>query len=213
MKRILLLAPVAAVLLVGCGGGHTDTPAAPASSLQYTNPAGSPGGWKLVKDASSTSTHLVLDLVGPSDGTKYRGVGFTLQADPALVTFGRLQDADGNAVYGKDLGVLQDRTLKGDPMTPDLQVSAVNGGRLMAGIFQKNDEHSYSADASFWTTAKDCSTAVYQIAIDLDPSLKAMPGPVPLSVLKVRVLPEDIGTIAKRRVLGATLEVGNLELK
>jgi hypothetical protein len=213
MKRILLLAPVAAVLLLACGGGHSDSPAAAATSLQYTNPAGTSGDWKLLRNAGSTSTHLVLDLVGPSDGTKYRGVGFTLQADPALVTFSRLKDADGQATYGLDLGVLQDRTLKGDPITPDMQVSAVKDGRLMAGIFQKNDEHSYSADASFWTTAKDCSAPVYQIAIDLDPALKALPGAVPLTVLKARVLPEDISTVARRRIQDATLAVGTLELK
>src|SRR5690348_4152321 len=61
--------------LVACGGGGGSssnsggTPSNPnaATKLVYTNPTPTAGQWALMKDAASTDTHLVLDLVSPTD--------------------------------------------------------------------------------------------------------------------------------------------------
>src|SRR5690348_6768659 len=60
--------------LVACGGGGSSsnsggTPSNPnaATKLVYTNPTPTAGQWALMKDAASTDTHLVLDLVSPTD--------------------------------------------------------------------------------------------------------------------------------------------------
>ncbi|HJW71433.1 MAG TPA: hypothetical protein VJ486_01140 [Geothrix sp.] len=49
-----------------------------ATSLAYTDPA--TGTYKLVKNVSSSGSHLVLDLVGPASGTAM-GVSITLTGD------------------------------------------------------------------------------------------------------------------------------------
>ena len=77
-----------AVLLValGCGGGSGSGPSGPpASSLAYTPPTDLTG-WRLVQDsASSTGTHLVLDLLAPS-GLSGQGVTLTLTGDASRAT-------------------------------------------------------------------------------------------------------------------------------
>lgn len=71
--------------LLACGGGGGGSSAPPtATSLAYTDPTS--GTYKLVKNASSSGSHLVLDLVGPSTGTAV-GVAITLNADTAKVAW------------------------------------------------------------------------------------------------------------------------------
>ncbi len=208
-----IVVPLALSLLMGCGG--SDHHLAPAKSLSYTDPTAAAGEWKLLKDAASTDTHLVLNLVGPSDGSTYRGIGFTLQADPALVKFARLPDPQGKpGGYYKDGGVFLDK----EPFTSDhkeiptnLQAGGVSNGKLMVGIFQKTDEELYGPEQG--ATAKDCSGVVLQVALDFDASLNASPGDVPLTVIKARVIPKSIGTILKRKTEDVTFKVGTLKLQ
>jgi hypothetical protein len=220
MKRPLFLsAPLALVLLAGCGGSTRIQPPAPATTLVYTDPASGTGDWKLVKDATSTGTHLVLNLVGPTDGTLYRGVGFNLQTDPAQVAFAKFRDDQGQVLgFHQDLGIFLDKTPVGGDMAPSLQTSGVREGMLTVGIFQKSDNDSWNVakgDPYDGATAKDCgNTAVLQVALDLDPALKAMPGPVTLTVTKTRVISQAVGLNSlTRKVRDAVLKVGTLALK
>jgi len=240
MKRTLsLLAPMALVALVGCGGSNTptaSTPApTPATGYTYTDPTASATEWKLVKDASSTATRLVLNLVGPTDGTKYRGVGFTLQTDPTLIKIAKFKDATGNLLgYLKDTGVFQDRVVTDSSVYPNLYgdapVSLIAGGvrdgkQLMVGLFQKNDDsfrEKITGLEGSGATAKDCNAPVLQVTFEFDPILKALPGNVPLTVLKARVIPEVvfegvkdsyIWDLRKRHGVEIPLKVGTLTLK
>jgi hypothetical protein len=217
MKRIYsLLAPVALVLVVGCGGSSSapqQSAPAPASKLAYIDPSPSASQWSLVKDATSTDTHLVLNLVGPSNGTKYRGVGFTLQANPALVKFAQFKDTNGNPIgYYQDGGIFLDRNHAGTADVPaTLQAGGVSKGNLMVGIFQKTDDEIWGSDQG--ATAKDCSGILLQVAVDFDATLKAMPGQLPISVVKARAVPEHVDTLLNRKTMDINLAVGTLTLK
>jgi len=213
-----LIAPLAMALLVSCGGSKTSPAPSPATSLSYTNPTASAGDWKLVQDATSTATRLVLNLVGPSDGTKYRGVGFTLQTDPALVKIARFRDAKGKALgYYKDAGLFLDRNSAGTAdMAPSLQGGGVSEGKLMVGIFQKTDDDVWKVANGFsldGATAKDCNGTVLQVALELDEALKAMPGDVSLTVVKAKAIPEKVDTVQTRTLADIHLQVGTLQLK
>jgi hypothetical protein len=223
MKHAIRLSSLlAAALIVGCAGGHDSAVAPPpATGLAYANPATTSADWSLVKDASSTGIHLVLDLVGPSDGTKYRGVGFTLQADTSLVEYARFQDAKGNpAGYYTDGGVFRDvfSTLYNTAPTdlpPTLQASGISNGQLMVGIFQKTDDETWTAanagvDGS---TAKACGRTVLQVALDFDPAAGAAPQTVALAVVKARVIPEHVDTYANRMPVPVPIKVGTLTLQ
>src|SRR5215467_7173201 len=92
------------ILTSACSGGGSGSAAPPppthaTPSLGYQDPTGD--GWKLVRDYSSTSTRLVLNLVGPAD-LKARGVGFNLQTGGGLkfATF-------DNGAYANDTGVFE----------------------------------------------------------------------------------------------------------
>lgn len=217
MNRFSMPAALLALaVLVGCGGSSSpDQPAAPrlAKSLSYTNPTAAAGEWSLVQDARTTSTHLVLNLMGPSDGTRYRGVGFTLQADPARISFAQFTGTDGAKVgYYKDWGTFLDRNADGIQDVPTvLQSGGVSGGKLMVGIFQLKDDQMWLGRGG--TPARDCSAGVLQIAIDLDPVLEALPGTVPLTVVKARVIPDRVNTVLTRKTVDVPLKVGVLELK
>ena len=216
MKRLLShgLAALAITLVAGCGGG-SDTPAsAPgaklATSLSYTDPTGS--GWRLVKQEGSTSTRIVLGLVGPS-GTTSRGVGFNIDAGYGA-HFGNFPD--GN--YAKDTGVFQLKgsnpnfePYAGTDADPVLFASRLKGVRtLTTGIFQK--DRSYAAKA--------LTAPVVQIVVELDATTGLSQGAqVPLNVIKARMIPADIGgmnftldmeTLAKAKMQDITVEAGRL---
>jgi len=159
-------------LALACSGSSdhgTATPATPAvpaaSGFTYTAPAGT--GWRLVEDAASTPTRLLLDLVGPA-GTLSRGVGFNLKAATG-VRFGTFGTA-GSPV--SDAGVYE--LLSADPTylyEPSLLGGGVKPGNLLTvGIFQKDRRFG----------AKDSGTALCQIALVFDAAAglhKAMPWP------------------------------------
>ena len=71
------------MLCLACGGGTKEP--AKAASLVYTNPTDA-GSWRLVQASSSSTTHLVLDLLAPT-GASGQGVTLVLTTDPAKATW------------------------------------------------------------------------------------------------------------------------------
>ena len=243
IERVLLSIGLA-VLLAACGGGSGEDDATSASglatedaaaqalanagpsatSLTYTDPTGT--GWRLVKDASSTASRIVLNLVGPA-GVSSRGVGFNLKRGPGVV-FGKF--ADGG--YAANPGVFELKgsnpnfePYAGTDADPVLFVSAPlkSGDVLSTGIFQKDRTRS----------PKDLTQPLLQVAVEL-PGAKgssgiSTPGPaikvgqaLALTVVKARMVPADIGAmdfiltteaIAKARMVDISVEVGRLVAK
>jgi len=222
MKIAIRMMSLAALLILpACTGSREDAaPLAPPTGLFYVDPSASPSEWKLMKDASSTKGNLVLNLVGPSDGTKFRGVGFTLQTDTTLVKFVKFKDSNGKPQgYYKDGGIFRDTFLDtSDPtpvdIPPTLQVGGVNHDKLMVGIFQKgDDEIFYQARGILGPNAKSCNATVLQVAIGFDEGLKAPKGNVPLKVLKARVMPQHVDGTPAGQVQDIPLKVGTLTLE
>ncbi|HJV21163.1 MAG TPA: hypothetical protein VJ570_00645 [Holophagaceae bacterium] len=191
--------------LVACGGGYTPPsapaaapgPTAAAMALAYTDPTGS--GWRLVKDSSSTTTQLVLNLVGPT-GEKARGVGFNLRAGGpvAFHLFHDVTTAPGTYVkdqFVRDTGVFQlkYKTSRYDTdlnwmYEPILLAGGVKeGGRLLTvGLYQKDRTH----DAQ----PVDGPKGVLQIGIDLPSSGGPRAGEtIPLTLVRARTIPGFIG--------------------
>ncbi len=205
--RTLALSALLLSLGLACGGGSTSAApqqAAPAAAtgLTYTNPTGS--GWRLLKDGSSTSTRLVLNLVGPV-GTLTRGVGFNLQA-PAGVKF----DTFTNGMPIEDAGVYQLLSSALDPNEPVAFVGGVKPGNLLsAGIYQKGRDQG----------AKDSGVALCRIALVLDAAARPTAGtPITLTFRKAKAIPEDIGSVSddaftldrKLRMTDLTVAIGTL---
>jgi len=213
--------------LSGCGGGDS-TPPAPApvpapspapvaapTTLGYTDPTSS--GWRLVKDAASTPTRLVLDLVGPA-GTPTRGVGFNLKRGMGLA-FGKFD----NGGYAHDMGVFQLKgtnsnfeSYAGTEADPVLFVSAPlkSGDVLSTGIFQKDRSNG----------AKDSGAPLVQVVVTLadltkvDPAaVAAATDPYGLHVVKARIVPSDIGgfnltteVLKKARMVDVPVDTGTI---
>ena len=223
MNSKLLLSFVLTAVLAGCGGDSSDSASAPPppavapTSLSYTDPTSS--GWRLVKDATSTSTRLVLDLVGPS-GTQTRGVGFNLKRGSGLAfaTF-----ASGG--YAVDTGVFQLKgtntnfeSYAGTDADPVLFVSAPlkSGDVLSTGIFQKDRTN----------VPKDSGAPLVQVAVTMADfnktdvaTVNASPDPYGLHVIKARIVPADIGgmnftldtdTLKKAKLLDVTVDTGTI---
>jgi hypothetical protein len=158
-----------------------------ATGLDYKDPSGT--GWRLVKDASSTATHLVLNLVGPA-GEKGRGAGFNLRSN-GQVKFTRFS----NGTYINDLGVLQlgnkdgATDLNGTPATKEVYAmfgGVKEGGKLITvSAFQKDRRYP----------AQDIGKPLFQIAMDFDPATTPsdIGTVIPLAVVKARAIPEYIG--------------------
>jgi hypothetical protein len=199
----LLFALAFTATLAACGGDSGDSappppppappvaPTAAPTTLSYTDPASS--GWRLVKDAASTPTRLVLDLVGPA-GMQTRGVGFNLKRGMGLAftTF-------ANGRYAVDTGVFQLKgtntnfeSYAGTDADPVLFVSAPlkSGDVLSTGIFQKDRTNA----------PKDATAPLVQVAVTLADftkvdfaSVSTAADPYGLHVVKARIVPADIG--------------------
>jgi len=167
------LVPVAALMLLfGCGGGGgggtTTASSTTASSLSYSDPSGT--GWRLVKDTTnSTSTRLVLSLVGPT-ATKARGVALTLTAPSAQLSYGKFSDG----TYIQDGGTFE--LYVSDSSEPQLLAGGVQSGSLTLGVFQKGSSQ----------TAKSCGTTLLQFALDIADG--ASTGSASLTVSKAQML-------------------------
>jgi len=125
MRNLVLCGPI--LVLLACGGGSSG-PAPRATALDYQDPP--PGGYRFIKHPSlSTSTHLVLDLVGPESGAAARGAAVVLQAGGSGVSWAPVAGAGSPAVQPGAVFNL------GGP--PQFVLAKVTGGTLQAGLFQK----------------------------------------------------------------------------
>lgn len=185
-----------AVLTLGSGcGGSRESASQPApvaaTGLHYSDPTGN--GWRLVKDPASTSTRLLLNLVGPA-GLKSRGAGLNLK----LPTGTRVGSFTEGAWPVRELGVYElwnvdpvgDGSVPAglDPLEPRLIAGGLKPGNILSvGVFQKDRRAS----------AKDSGQALFQVALEFDASSALRAGDVlNLSVLKARHIPEDIGAFS-----------------
>ena len=225
MNSKLLLSFLFTATLAGCGGGGDSTPPAPPpppplvapTHLSYADPTSS--GWRLVKDASSTDTKIVLNLVGPA-GTQTRGVGFNLKKGMGLA-FSKF----GSGAYALDTGVFQLKgtntnfeSFAGTAADPVLFVSAPlkSGDVLSTGIFQKDRTN----------VPKDSAAPLVQVSVTLADfsklsvdTVNASTDPYGLHVIKARIVPADIGgmdfnltadVIAKAKMQDITVDTGTL---
>jgi hypothetical protein len=141
------LSALGLAVFLACGGGGGGSTAPPhtkttADTLAYTNPAS--GTYMLVRNASkSTSSHLVLDLIGPSG--EVSGVGFYLTADQTKVTWTAVDPGDPEMTKS---GIFSNTIAK----------SKVSGGTLQAGVYQKGTTTAVSAIAG---------TVLASVALDL----------------------------------------------
>jgi hypothetical protein len=187
-RAALCLAVLA--LLGACGGDPAAAPVAKAASgLDYTDPA--PGGWRLVRDTSSTATRVVLNLVGPA-GAKGRGVGFNLRSD-GTVKFGRF----AGGAYLHDLGVFQLTNKHGAISVVTGKPAANDVGALVGGVKEQGrvlTVGAFQKDRRWPAQAVD--QPLYQIAVELDPARAPSlhtGDALPLTFLKARSIPEHIG--------------------
>ena len=221
MNSKLLLSFLFTAALAGCGGDNsTPVPPPPVvapTHLSYADPTST--GWRLVKDAASTSTTIVLNLVGPA-GTQTRGVGFNLKKGMGLA-FGKFP----SGAYALDTGVFQLKgtntnfeSYAGTAADPVLFVSAPlkSGDVLSTGIFQKDRTN----------VPKDSGAPLVQVAITLGDfskldvaTVNASADPYGLHVIKARIVPADIGgldfnltadVIAKAKMQDIAVDTGTI---
>lgn len=145
--------------LLACGGGGSNPPPPPPAAktgLAYTDPT--TGTYKLVKNASSSGSHLILDLMGPSTGTAM-GVTITLSTDTTRVTWVDIPDGGTTAALMKN-----GTQFNLGPGTP-IQKAKATGNLLQATVAQKNP-----------TAGASLNGALLQVALDLKPNLGLTPG-------------------------------------
>ncbi len=174
--------------LFACGGGSTPPPPVPtATGLAYTDPT--TGTYRLVKNASSSGSHLILDLKGPSSGTAM-GATITLSADTTKVTWVDVP-AGGTAATLMKNGT-QFNLGSGIP----IQMAKATGNVLQATLAQKNP-----------APAAPLNGTLLQVALDLKSGLGLTQGTaITLSAdsVKSQVL-DDSGAISPITVSVGTL--------
>lgn len=154
MKLPILAAGLALLLAqVSCGGGGGgSTAAAPAlaTGLAYTDP--SSGSYRLVRNATqSTSTHLVLDLMGPA--TTGCGVSVTLTAG-SQVQWVNVGTGDPAGTY------IADGTQFALGSAPQIFKAKVSGNTLKATVAEKGYSSPKSLDGALMRVALDFRTGL-----------------------------------------------------
>jgi len=160
------------------------------SGLAYTDPT--TGTYQLKKNTTlSTTSHLVLDLMGPSSGTA-AGVALTLSADTTRVTWVDVPAGGTTAV------LMQNGTQFSLGTGIPIQKAKATGNVLQATVAQKNPAAAVSLNG-----------ALIRVAMDLKPGLGLPQGTaITLSAdaLKCQVL-DGAGAISTVTVTVGTLTV------
>jgi hypothetical protein len=179
IPRWAALGPAAGLLTLCLSCGGSGSPTASSTTVAYVDPATT--GYRLVRDASSSGAHLVLDLLGPS-GTQLKGLLFELGLDGSKAAWG---DPGGSDPYLRNGAVLN--LGSGIPLLK----SQVSGPTLTAAIYQKGT----TAAATLGTQA------LVSVALDVDGGAT---GSISLTVVSAQVL-DGTGTLQTVPVAVGTL--------
>jgi hypothetical protein len=110
-----LLASALLITAFSCSGGGGSNPPTPAARLTYTDP-GDTTQWRLTRNAASTATHLVLDLMAPT-GASGRGVSVVLTCDAKAAW-----KAVNGSAFTQNVAYTGDLVQKGSVQGSDLRV-------------------------------------------------------------------------------------------
>jgi len=152
-----------------------------AQGLTYADPSST--GWRLMKNAASTDSHLVLDLVGPA-ATTGKGVALTLNTNPGLANWAKVAPADTELISNLAYSV---------STAPSLLKGVAKNGTLITGVFQKTG------------AAVDESVPVVSIALDYAAAAQVSGAVVPVSVVKAEAL-DATGALAPISVAVGTIK-------
>lgn len=158
-----LLLPV--LVMIGCGGGSgsdgtsNSGTTAIASQLDYSDPPSS-AGFRWVRNAESTPTHLVLDLFAPA-GTTMKGVAFSITLDDTKVDWAPTSPA---TTCSRSTGLLD----LGPDSSTQLFREKINNGSLQVGLFQKQG----------WATI-NVERPILSVSMEMHKGIA--PGPIQLS--------------------------------
>jgi len=149
-----------AFLACGGGGGGSTPPSTPtASTLAYTDPT--TGTYLLKKNAAlSTSTHLVLDLVGPA-ATTGTGVSATFSADTTKVTWVNVAPGDAPNTF------VQNGTAFSLGAAPQILKGKVTGNVLQVTAAQKGTGSAVALNVPLLRVALDLKASQAQGAVTL----------------------------------------------
>jgi len=160
-RLLSAFATLSLAALFACGGGggsSTPAPPATATSLAYTDPVTGTGTYRLVKNASSSGAHLILDLLGPSSGTAM-GASITLSTDVTRVTW---VDVPAG---GTTTTLMKNGTQFNLGAGLPIQKAKATGNVLQATVAQKNP-----------SPAVPLNGTLLQVALDLKSGLGLTPG-------------------------------------
>ena len=101
----LALSSISLMAILACGGGGggnatptpTPTPTPLATSIAYSNPTGVPAtAFYLSRNASTSGSHLVLDLFGPTTAVTGSGLVLALNLDTTKATWSSVPAVNGS---------------------------------------------------------------------------------------------------------------------